>query len=230
MSDKILKRRAVIAAVLMAAIAAGGQAMVPTRKLATLRGPFVLADLVPLSFGDWHADPHPVAGIVNPQTEEMLNRLYSQLLDRVYVDSLGHRIMVSIAYGDDQSDESMQMHYPEVCYPAQGFQLKTNVRGEVAVPGGTVRVKRLETQFGGTRFEPVTYWMIIGDQQSNTLWQRKASEIRHGLKGEIIDGLLFRVSSIDRDSAAAFELQDKFISDIVGAMSLQARRQLVGLD
>ena len=230
MSDKVLSRRAAIAAVLMAGVAAGGQAMVPTKKLSVLRGPFKLADLVPASFGDWKTDPQSTGGIVNPQTEEMLNRLYSQLLDRVYVDSLGHRVMVSIAYGDDQSDESMQMHYPEVCYPAQGFQLKTNVRGEVAVPGGNVRVKRLETQFGGTRFEPVTYWMIIGDQQSNTVWQRKMSEIRHGLKGEIIDGLLFRVSSIDRNSTAAFELQDRFIGDLVGAMSKPARKQLVGLD
>ena len=230
MSDKLLNRRAAIAAVLMAGVAAAGQAMVPTKKLSTLRGPFKLADLVPSHFGDWRVDPSPTAGIVNPQTEEMLNRLYSQLLDRIYVDSLGHRIMVSIAYGDDQSDESMQMHYPEVCYPAQGFQLKTNVRGEVAVPGGSVRVKRLETQYGGTRFEPVTYWMIIGDQQSVTIWQRKVSEIRHGLKGEIIDGLLFRVSSIDRDSAAAFELQGRFISDMVGAMSAPARKQLAGLD
>jgi EpsI family protein len=229
MSEKALRRRAVIAAALMASAAAAGQAMVPTRKLSALRGPFKLADLVPTSFGDWKNDPSATGGIVNPQTEEMLNRLYSQLLDRVYVDSFGHRVMVSVAYGDDQSDESMQMHYPEVCYPAQGFQLKSNVRGEVAVPGGTLRVKRLETQFGGTRFEPVTYWMIIGDQQSVTVWQRKVSEIEHGFKGEIIDGLLFRVSSIDRNSAAAFELQNRFISDLVGAMSGPARRQLAGL-
>ena len=230
MPDKTLTRRAVIAAALMAAVAAGGQAMVPTKKLAALRGPFVLADLVPSSFGDWRADPRAITGIVNPQAQEMLDRIYSQVLDRVYVDSLGHRVMVSVAYGDDQSDESMQMHYPEVCYPAQGFQLKTSVRDEIAVPGGTLVVKRLETQFGVQRFEPVTYWMVIGDQQSVTTWQRKMSEIRHGLKGEIIDGLLFRVSSIDRDSTAAFALQDRFITALVGAMGPRARRQLAGLD
>jgi hypothetical protein len=72
--------------------------------------------------------------------------------------------------------------------------------------------------------------MIIGDQQSVTTWQRKVSEIEHGFKGEIIDGLLFRVSSIDRNSAAAFELQDSFISQLVGAMSVPARRQLAGLN
>ena len=230
MSEPLLNRRAAIAAVLMASVAVAGQAMVPTKKLSALRGPFKLADLVPGSFADWKVDPHATGGVVNPQTEDMLNRLYSQVLDRVYVDAAGNRVMVSIAYGDDQSDESMQMHYPEVCYPAQGFQLKSNVRGEVPVPGGTVLVKRLETQFGGVRFEPVTYWMVIGDQQSNTVWQRKLSEIRHGLKGEIIDGLLFRVSSIDRNSAAAFDLQARFISQLVGAMSAPARRQLVGLD
>ena len=230
MSEPLLNRRAAIAAVLMASVAVAGQAMVPTKKLSALRGPFKLADLVPEAFADWKVDPRATGGVVNPQTEDMLNRLYSQVLDRVYVDAAGNRVMVSIAYGDDQSDESMQMHYPEVCYPAQGFQLKSNVRGEVPVPGGTVLVKRLETQFGGVRFEPVTYWMVIGDQQSNTVWQRKLSEIRHGLKGEIIDGLLFRVSSIDRNSTAAFDLQARFIGQLVGAMSAPARKQLVGLD
>jgi len=92
-----------------------------------------------------------------------------------------------------------------------------------------VRVRRLETQFSDSRFEPVTYWTIVGDQQSLSGWDRKMSEIRHGLRGEIVDGLLFRVSSLDRDYANGFRTQDDFIRDIVAAMTPAARRQLVGL-
>ena len=97
------------------------------------------------------------------------------------------------------------------------------------MPQGDIMVRRLETQFGDSRYEPVTYWTIVGDQQSLGGWDRKLSEIRHGLRGEIVDGLLFRVSSIDRNSAQAFQLQDTFVKDIVAAMTPQARQQLAGL-
>jgi EpsI family protein len=229
MSEAVLTRRAAIAAILMAAAAAGGQAMVPTKRMAELRGPFKLEDLVPSAFAGWQVDTRAVGGIVNPQTEAMLNKLYSQMLDRVYLDRAGHRIMLSIAYGADQADDSVQLHYPEVCYPAQGFRVQGNRTDQVTLAQGSVRVRRLETQFGDTRYEPVTYWTIVGDQQSLSGWDRKVSEIRHGLNGEIVDGLLFRVSSIDRNAAEGFQVQDGFIRDIVAAMKPQARRQLVGL-
>ena len=229
MPDAKLTRRAVIAAVMMSAAAAAGQAMVPTKRLAALRGPFKLEELVPGSFANWRVDERMAGGIVDPQTAAMLDKLYSQMLNRVYFDDSGRRIMLSIAYGADQADDDVQLHYPEVCYPAQGFRVKSNHTDQVLVPAGTVRVRRLETQYGDSRFEPVTYWTIVGDEQSLGGWDRKVSEIRHGLRGEIVDGLLFRVSSIDRDSAAGFRAQDDFIRALVQALTPAARRQLVGL-
>jgi len=229
MPDVVLTRRAAIAAVLMAGAAVGGQAMVPTKRMALLRGPFKLADLVPSSFAGWHADNHAATGIVNPQTEALLNKLYSQMLDRIYLDDEGHRIMLSIAYGADQADDDVQLHYPEVCYPAQGFQVQSNRVSQIELPQGVIKVRRLETHFSDSRFEPVTYWTVIGDRQSLSGWDRKISEIRHGLKGEIVDGLLFRVSSIDRNSSEAFEVQSGFIRDLVAALTPAARRQLAGL-
>ncbi len=229
MPDRVLTRRAAIAAVLMAAAAVSGQAMVPTKRMALLRGPFKLADLVPTAFGNWRLDNSAIGGIVDPQTEAMLDKLYSQMLDRVYVDDAGHRIMLSIAYGADQADDDVQLHYPEVCYPAQGFRVTNNRIGQISLPEGTIRVRRLDTQFSDTRYEPVTYWTIVGDQQSLGGWDRKISEIRHGLHGEIVDGLLFRVSSIDRDFEAGFRVQNDFIRDIVHALTSVARKQLVGL-
>ena len=229
MSDALLTRRAVIAAILMGASAVAGQALVPTKRLALLRGPFKLDEIVPKTFANWHVDDRSTGGIVNPQTEELLNKLYSQILDRVYVDGEGHRIMLSIAYGADQADDDVQLHYPEVCYPAQGFRVKNNRTDLLSLPEGDVRVRRLQTQFGDSRYEPVTYWTIVGDRQSLSGWDRKVSEIRHGLRGEIVDGLLFRVSSIDPDFEQGFRLQNAFIRDIVRALTPAARTQLVGL-
>jgi EpsI family protein len=151
------------------------------------------------------------------------------LLNRVYVDSYGHSIMLSIAYGADQADDDVQLHYPEVCYPAQGYRVNTSHLAEVPTTQGLIHVRRLETQHLDQFFEPVTYWTVVGDEQSLSGWDRKLSEIRHGLKGEIVDGLLFRVSSRDRNSQQAFALQADFIRDIVQAMTPKARRQLAGL-
>jgi EpsI family protein len=229
MSDLHLTRRAALATILMAGAAAAGHALVPTKRMAEMRGPFKLEELVPASFGDWVVDDHTVSGIVNPQTAAMLDRLYSQLLDRVYIDTAGHRIMVSIAYGADQTDDSVQLHYPEVCYPAQGFQLKEKHIDVIKLAHGEIRVRRLETNFGEGRFEPVTYWTVIGDQQSLGGWDRKLAEIRHGIHGEIVDGLLFRVSSLGRDTPEAFRIQDAFVREIVAAMTPKARLQLAGL-
>ena len=229
MPERVLTRRAAIAAVLMTAAAVSGQVLVPTKRMALLRGPFKLADLVPTTFGAWQVDNRSVGGIVNPQTEALLDKLYSQMLDRVYVDADGHRIMLSIAYGADQADDDVQLHYPEVCYPAQGFRVTKNRVDQLSLPEGALRVRRLDTQFSDSRYEPVTYWTIVGDQQSLSGWDRKISEIRHGLRGEIVDGLLFRVSSIDRDFEQGFRTQDAFIRDIVRALSPSARKQLVGL-
>ncbi len=225
----VLTRRAAIAAALMAGAAVAGQAMVPTKKMAASRANFRLDTLVPTTFADWKVDTTVAGAIVNPQTEEILNRLYSQLLDRTYVNGKGQHIMVSVAYGEDQSDNSVQMHYPEVCYPAQGFQLREMHKDVIALPQGPLRVKRLDTMFGHARPEPVTYWTIVGDRQSLGSWDKKRSEIIHAFHGEIIDGLLFRISSIDPDKTAAYGAQDAFVRELAKALTPDARRQLLGL-
>ncbi len=75
----------------------------------------------------------------------------------------------------------------------------------------------------------MTYWTIIGDQQSLGGFDRKILEIRHGLRGEIVDGLLFRVSTRDRNFEDGFNVQNGFIREIVRAMTPAARKQLAGL-
>lgn len=47
--------------------------------------------------------------VVNPQTQELLDKLYSQILTRTYVNAKGYRIMLSLAYGSDQRG-ALQAH------------------------------------------------------------------------------------------------------------------------
>ena len=125
--------------------------------------------------------------------------------------------MLAIAYGDDQRD-SMQMHYPEVCYPAQGFSLQAKQRGTLATASGSIPVTRILTNLG-QRNEPVTYWTTVGDKVFQGGFQKKLAEMSYGLNGKIPDGMLIRVSSIDADVRQCVEMQTQFADQMLGALT-----------
>ena len=56
--------------------------------------------------------------------------------------------------------------------------------------------------------------MTIGDQPTLPGVPRKIEQLRYGLRGEIPDGMLVRVSSLNRDSKNPFALQARFINDL----------------
>ena len=209
----------------MCAATVAGYAAKPSTKVTA--GTVSLQAIVPTDFGDWSELPDKSVQVVNPQTQELLDKLYSQLLTRTYVNKNGYRIMLSLAYGDDQRG-GLQAHRPEVCYPAQGFKLGSVVDGPLATRYGNIDARRLTTTLG-LRNEPVTYWLTTGDQVVKTALEKRIAQIRLGLTGQIPDGLLFRVSSIDADNRRGFAMQQKFAADMIDAVPPTARKQLSGL-
>ena len=165
--------------------------------------------------------------IANPEQEALLNKIYSQTLSRTYINSRNERVMLSIAYGGEQSD-SMAVHKPEVCYPAQGFQILKNPSiSTFATEEGSIPVKRLvATQ--GPRIEPITYWMTVGDKVAVSGLKWKLQQMKYGLTGKIPDGLLFRVSSIQADDAKAYKIQDDFTREMLKAMKPKERERIIG--
>jgi EpsI family protein len=214
----------VIAMVLVALLAQAGK---PVHKLAEQRPRLDLEQVVPERFGDWRL--LRAGGVVLPDPSVLANmqRIYTQTLSRAYVNSRGTVVMLSIAYGDDQR-AAMAVHYPEVCYPAQGFQVRSNRIDSVATSHGTLPVRRLETELSRQRYEPVTYWVTIGDRISLGGFERRMIELEYGLQRVIPDGLLFRVSSINRDSAQAFRDQDAFTRDLLATLPAVSREWLAG--
>jgi EpsI family protein len=188
----------------------------------------VLETAVPRDFGDWTALKSEPNQVVNPQTEALLKSIYSQILTRTYVHKDGYRIMLSLAYGDDQTG-GLQAHRPEICYPAQGFRLTSQADAELPTAYGPIEVRRLTTVLK-TRREPVTYWLTIGDEVIRDRMQKRLAAIRLAFTGQIPDGLLFRASSIDEDHARAFAMQQRFVSDLMSAIQdPETRRKLSGL-
>lgn len=223
-----LTRRAVCLGGLMAGCALLGQSLVPSRRLAQLRGPFKLEEMIPTAFGAWKVPPYAFGGVVNPQAKALADQIYSQQVDRVYLDEQGRAVMLSVAYSEDVSTPASQVHYPEVCYPAQGFKVMSSDVGRVETDAGRIHVRRLQTALPG-RPEPLTYWTMVGNQQSLGGWDKRLAELRHGFRGEIVDGLVFRVSCVDPDTPRAYALQERFIQDMAKALTPQARLQLMGL-
>jgi EpsI family protein len=197
-------------------------------ETASERGQSIQLDTaIPKKFGPWREEEMRVSQVVNPQAQQLLNQLYSQVLTRTYVDGQGYRVMLSLAYGDDQRG-GLQAHKPEICYPAQGFELLKNNRAEIDTSFGKIPGRRLSTRLG-SRAEPVTYWFAVANRAVTNRFEHRLAEIRIGLTGQVPYGLLFRVSSIDNDPARAYREHERFVSDLLAAVSATDRERLSGL-
>lgn len=212
----------------LAMLLAAGLAFVLTPKVKVAeQGPRIdLEKVIPKQFGDWRVDESIVPIQVSPDVQAKLDRIYNQTLSRTYINNAGERIMLSLAYGSDQSD-SMQVHRPEVCYPAQGFQIMKQKRGKLAVGGQEVPVKRLVAA-QGPRVEPITYWIVVGNQVTRGDTDRKLARVLLGLTGKVPDGMLVRVSSIDRNDEHAFQVHADFLNALAGALEPEKRQRLIG--
>lgn len=219
--------RAVLLTVSMVFASALGFMVSPTTEGRRAGPAFELASIVPSQFGDWTQESGAATQVVNPQTQALLDRLYSQILTRNYVSAGGYRMMLSIAYGDDQRG-GLEAHRPEVCYPAQGFSLKSSESSSLTTPYGSIDARRLDTQLG-PRKEPVTYWLTVGGKSIRNRLDKRWVEFRLTLTGQVPDGLLFRVSSIDSDKERAFREHEAFVTSLLSAVSTTDRIRLSGL-
>lgn len=198
----------------------------PIHKVAD-HGPKIdLETLIPKQFDGWKIDETVVPLIANPEQEALINKLYSQTLTRTYINSRDERVMLSIAYGGDQSD-SMAVHKPEICYPAQGFQILKNTTGTFSTGAGEIPVKRL-LAIQGQRIEPITYWTTVGDTVAVNGFKWKLNQLKYGLTGKIPDGLLFRISSIQTNEGAAYQMQDNFSRALLDALTPEGKKRIIG--
>ena len=212
---------------LMMTSAALAVALKPSERMAEERPPIALEKIVPRQFGDWRIDDTVIPVSVSADVQERLDEIYSQTLSRTYANDQGQRIMLSIAYGADQSGDGNQVHRPEFCYTAQGFQLLSSRVGQLVTQYGVLPVRRL-LAVQGPRNEPITYWITIGDKATLPGLQRKINQLRYGLTGVVPDGMLVRVSSINPDTDSAYELQAAFVRDLLASMDPQARARAAG--
>jgi EpsI family protein len=210
---------------LMLSSAALTRVMTPTVQTAG-QNQFNLEKLIPAEFNDWKMDLSATAPLVNPEVKGTINKLYSQTLSRTYLNKHGERVMLSIAYGSDQSTD-LQIHRPEVCYLSGGFDVGNLTKTFVDTTIGRIPVMHLVATMG-TRHEPISYWIRVGDSLTRGWFEQKWTSFTYGLTGKIPDGLLFRISTISNDDQDSYRIQQIFLSDLLQAMQSKDRYWLVG--
>lgn len=200
--------------------------MTPSIEITDQQDKINLESMIPAEFGAWKIDPFTAALVVNPDDKGLLNKIYNQTLSRTYINNLGERVMLSIAYGRDQSKD-MQVHRPEICYRAGGFDIGEMTKTFVDTTIGRIPVMRLVAK-QGARNEPITYWIRVGDSLTRGWFEQKLTAIGYGLTGKVPDGLLFRVSTISNDEKDSYRIQQAFLAAILQAVRNEDRYWLVG--
>ncbi|MBL8500390.1 MAG: EpsI family protein [Nitrosomonas sp.] len=212
--------------ILMVSSGALTKALTPTKKIADQQERIDLEIMIPTEFGDWRVDKSIIPLQVDAETQAMLDKIYNQTLSRTYVNSIGERIMLSVAYGGDQSD-NLAVHKPEVCYYAQGFEIMKTYADELLTQYGRLPIKRL-LAVKGYRNEPITYWVTVGNKAVLPGIDEKLQQLKYGLTGNVPDGMLVRVSSIDSDKNKAYQLQTIFIQNLLSSVNASERIRLIG--
>ena len=220
------RRRALVAVALMLAAFVGAAVWRPTIHLTDQQAKMELERVFPRSFGEWTMDDRMPVQLVSPDIQQVLDKIYNQTLSRTYVHRSGVRMMLSVAYGGDQSDAT-RAHRPEICYPAQGFQIIDSRTGSIALDHGALPVQRLVAKAGG-RTEPITYWLTVGERVAISGTQQKLAQLSYGVRGVIADGMLVRVSSIDNDAPNAFTQQAEFVDALLKAVAPGFKSRVAG--
>lgn len=220
------RREALLIAAAMGATSALAALAKPQREAPGDGERFDLDRIVPQQFGAWRLDEATRAFVRPALREGQRYRIYDQVLERTFVNDDGQRVMLSMAFGSEQS-ATLQLHRPEVCYRAGGYEVRGVHADSLTLAGQALPVTRLVAQMQD-RIEPITYWSLLGGEVVSGPVGFRWRRLSFAAQRKLLDGLLVRVSSIDADPAHAFEIQARFANDLAMAVAPGDRAVLVG--
>ena len=138
--------------------------------------------------------------------------------------------MLLIAYSGAQ-DGTIQIHRPEVCYPASGFRLTRNEPHQIPLAGpsiigaGAIPAREIiaETE---SRREQLVYWTRLGDHFPTRWIEQRLAVTAENFAGIVPDGVLVRISSVGDGNQ--FAVLDDFARALVAGVGPRMRQVLLG--
>ncbi|MGH6987286.1 MAG: exosortase-associated protein EpsI, V-type [Caulobacteraceae bacterium] len=211
-----------------ACLAAAGIAWkLEPRRVVSLLGGAKLADIVPADLTGWTS--RDVSDLLAPKEPgSLMSRLYQETVGRVYQQaSSGAQVMMLLAHGDSQTNQ-LQLHRPEVCYPAFGFQIEDDRPVILPLAAGVGLPGRSLVAVAPDRRENIIYWSRLGEYLPIDGRQQRVDRLDTAMKGIVADGLLARFSTYGDDPQAALGVVASFIPALVRAVAPASRAALIG--
>lgn len=196
------------------------------RQEIDLMGELMLEEIVPNTLGPWQSVED--ASLVQPVQEgSLMDTLYDGLLTRRYVNQqTGAQIMVLMAYGHSQTD-SLQLHRPEVCYPAVGIPIIAQADTAITFGTKTIPAVQLVAQ-SPSRTEDIIYWSRMGEEFPQSASRQRAVKLKMAMRGYIPDGILVRVSQLRTGGEPDYTLIKAFIQEMLTGIKPTERAPLIG--
>ena len=230
---KVSRVQIILVSIALLAAAVLAEVLAPRELMARASASLDLQQVIPKQFGEWKwvpdvtpVTPQEPEGYVEPDAHSA--RIYSQEVGRTYTDRNGNIVMLMVAYGPVQNYR-LKAHRPEMCYTAAGFRVSSKVAASVPYRDGAppIKLARLIAE-RESRYEPISYWMRVGNDITTGVIDRQLVRLKYGLRGIIPDGALIRVSTVGLPQEASYRLQDQFIRDLLAAVPPQDRAFFTG--
>ena len=224
MSAAQVNRRAFVLGGAMLAAAGGAATRIPQPNSPAI-GEEKFKAMVPNIVGGWTFQQ--ASGLVLPPEDALSDRLYDNLVTRIYTNPAGQVMMLLIAYKNFQNGV-LQIHRPEICYPAGGYTLSETAAGEIPIGASAPLPVNAFSATGNERDEQVLYWTRIGEAFPVRWSEQRMAVLRANLVQINPDGMLARVSMASDDMALSKPVMMKFIADLRAASPPALRRILFG--
>lgn len=217
----ILDRRGLLIGAGLTAVAGLSYWRAPSTVVAPLaEGQFSAA--MPAKVDGWQS--RASAEVVLPPQDDS-NKLYENLETRIYEGPGLPAIMLLIAYSSVQQND-IQVHRPEVCYPASGYPILSSRHRKLELAGKVVDATELKADRGGL-VEKIIYWVRVGDEFPVNWSSQRVSMAKANLNGRIPDGVLFRVSAIEDPTEDVSEKLNNFIPAFLGKLPPMIRQRII---
>src|SRR6185312_13118870 len=147
-------------------------ALKPRRQTTLMGGDKKLNDILPRTLENWTS--RDVSDLVAPETPDSLAaRLYGETVGRIYrQQSTGDEVIMLMAHGDVENNE-LQLHRPEVCYPAFGFAITESAPLTLALSSSVTVPCRSLVAKSSDRQETILYWTRLGETFPTTVAEQR---------------------------------------------------------
>ncbi|MGB7407657.1 MAG: exosortase-associated protein EpsI, V-type [Pontixanthobacter sp.] len=194
----------------------------------TIANPIIPQDTfeewVPENFGPWTTAAR--SGVLLPPPDALRDRLYDNLVTRVYTAPAMPPVMLLLAYNNAQ-DGVVQVHRPEVCYPVGGFVLSETRDFDLPV-GNMVVPSNIFTATGPERLEQVAYFTRMGTAFPRNWADQRIAVMKANLSGYIPDGMMMRASALGIDQQPAKALLADFSAQFIASSAPKLQKLMIG--